>query len=853
MVMLLESGRDRGDVEFLGHTSTRPTIRLFCRPGIGCDTMEPGTRRGQVDSSSVPLRRKPDPVKEPAMLIRKLLTRPSGLLVLLLSFAGFGSTALAAPPADDRPANRLAKETSPYLLLHAHNPVDWYPWGPEAFAKAKAEKKPIFLSVGYSSCYWCHVMERESFEDAEIARFLNAHFVCIKVDREERPDVDQIYMTALQAVGPGGGGWPMSMFLTPDGRPFFGVTYLPPRDRNGSTGFLTLSNAIAKGWTVDRAEIEKSADALTDAVRQRLRAEKGRRGMPLSRDWATRGLDELAEQFDPDHGGFGYNPRNPRRPKFPEPVNLVFLLDQHTRKAAGRTAEPAAAKPGAADPLEMVRLTLDRMARGGIRDHLGGGYHRYSTDRSWTVPHFEKMLYDNAQLASVHLMAFETTHDPRWRAEAEATFAFVERSMTAPEGGFYSALDAETKAGEGAYYVWTRDEVKSALGDGPDASAFLQVYGLTGEPNFEGGRHVLLEPRTRAEQAEALKTTPAELEARLAPLRERLLAVREQRPAPLRDDKVLTGWNGLMIAAYADGYRVLRVEKYRRAAESAADFLLRRLRAPDGRLLRTYRVGQAKLPAYLEDYAFLAHGLIQLHAATGDARWLREARPLVDRMIADFEDRDDGGFFFTAVGHESLLARAKDPFDNALPSGNTVAILDLLALHKLTGESSYRDHADKALRAFATPMARLPYAMPMMLVGLEQDLDQRPEGGRSEPAPVVADAADASPRVVGASARVAEQSAIAAGKDVEAVVTVTIASGWHLYANPAGAAELKPTTIGLDPSSTGSATLVEVKYPAGESKVLASTGTEKVALYEGKVQFTARIRLAESIKPGPSG
>jgi uncharacterized protein YyaL (SSP411 family) len=780
-----------------------------------------------------------------------------GLLVLLVAFACPCPTSLAAPPDDGRPANRLAKETSPYLLLHAHNPVDWYPWGPEAFAKARAENRPIFLSVGYSSCYWCHVMERESFEDAEIARFLNAHFVCIKVDREERPDVDHIYMTALQAIGPGGGGWPMSMFLAPDGRPFFGVTYLPPRDRDGSTGFLGLITAVSKGWARDRAEIDKSADALSDAVKQRLRGEKARPGVPLSRFWAVRGLDGLAEQYDAEYGGFGFNPKNPRRPKFPEPANLVFLLDQHLRKAAGRNARQEATKAegGAVAPLEMemVRVTLDRMARGGIRDHLAGGYHRYSTDRSWAVPHFEKMLYDNAQLASVHLMAFELTGDPRWRAEAETTFAFVERSMTAPEGGFYSALDAETKAGEGAYYVWTRDEVKAVLGDGPDADAFARVYGLTGEPNFEGGRYVLLEPRPRAEQAEALKTTPAELEARLVPLRARLLAAREKRPAPMRDDKVLTGWNGLMIAAYADGYRVLRVEKYRRASEAAAEFLLKRLRTPEGRLLRTYRAGQAKLPAYLEDYAFLAHGLVRLHAATGEARWLREARALVDRMIADFEDREDGGFFFTAEGHESLLARPKDPLDNALPSGNSVAILDLLALHKATGESSYLEHAGKALRAFGTPMSRLPYAMPVMLVGLERYLDQEREPGRAAPEPGIAGADDDAPRTVTATARAAGDAAaaIAAGGEFDAVVAVAIGRGWHIYANPAGAPELRPTTLKIDPSSAGSATLVDVKYPAGEVKALASTGSDKAALYDGKVQITARIRLADQAEPGP--
>jgi uncharacterized protein YyaL (SSP411 family) len=791
------------------------------------------------------------------MTMRKTRPGRTGLLVLSLALAGLGAPAfsLAAPAEDGRTANRLAKETSPYLLQHAHNPVDWYPWGPEAFAKAKAQNRPIFLSIGYSSCYWCHVMERESFEDAEIARFLNEHFVCIKVDREERPDVDQIYMTALQAVAQGAGGWPMSMFLTPDGRPFFGVTYLPPRDRDGATGFLGLLNALTKAWDKQRPEIEKSAEAVTEAVRQRLRAEKGRAGAPLSREWASRGLGELTEQFDAVHGGFGFNPRNPRRPKFPEPANLVFLLDQHARDVATRKTGAATAKPegGPAEPLEMVRFTLDHMARGGIRDHLAGGYHRYSTDRFWAVPHFEKMLYDNAQLASVHLSAFEITGDPRWHAEAEATFAFVERSMTAPEGGFYSSLDAETQAGEGAYYVWTRDEVKAALGDGPDGDVFAQVYGLTGEPNFEGGRYVLQEPRSRAEQATALKTTPAELEARLAPLRARLLAVREKRPAPRLDDKVLTGWNGLMIAAYADGYRVLKAEKYRGAAEAAADFLLRRLRTSDGRLLRTYRAGQAKLGAYLEDYAFLAHGLLRLHAATGDARWLREARALVDRMIADFEDREDGGFFFTALGHESLLARPKDPLDNALPSGNSMAVLDLLALHKATGDSSYFDHSGKALRAFATPMTRLPYAMPVMLVGLEQDLDQERESGRAASEPRIAAADDDAPRTVTASAEPAGEAsaAVVPGGEFSAVVTVHVGTGWHLYANPVSAPELRPTTLALDPSSPRSATLVDVKYPPGEAKVIGSAGPDKVAVYEGKIQITTRIRLDSQARPGP--
>jgi uncharacterized protein YyaL (SSP411 family) len=343
-----------------------------------------------------------------------------------------------------RPANRLAKETSPYLLLHAHNPVDWYPWGPEAFAKAKKEGKPIFLSVGYSSCFWCHVMERECFEDESIARLMNEKFVCVKVDREERPDVDQVYMTAAQAFG--GGGWPLSMFLTPDGRPFYGGTYFPPRERDGMPAFPTILEGVAAAWRDERAEVEKAADRLTEIVRRASAGPAAGRRVPLTRALAAEGRAQLAEQFDPEYGGFGFDPARRRRPKFPEPPNLVFLLDQDRRDRVARAGAPALA---GRDPLAMVLKTLDAMARGGIRDHLAGGYHRYSTERTWSVPHFEKMLYDNAQLASVHLLAYEQTGDERWRREAEATFAFVARSMTAPEGGFYSALDAEVGGEEG--------------------------------------------------------------------------------------------------------------------------------------------------------------------------------------------------------------------------------------------------------------------------------------------------------------------------------------------------------------------------------------------------------------------
>jgi uncharacterized protein YyaL (SSP411 family) len=760
----------------------------------------------------------------------------------LLAFATCACSAGDDPPGKEkgRSTNRLAKETSPYLLLHAHNPVDWYPWGPEAFARAKAENKPIFLSVGYSSCYWCHVMERESFMDEAIAKVLNAGYVCIKVDREERPDVDQIYMAALQALGPG--GWPMSMFLTPDGRPFFGGTYFPSRDRDGSPGFQTIVTEVARAWGKDRAGIEKAADAVTEALRGRLKVAAAARKAIPSRTAIVQGEAQLAEQFDREYGGFGFNPANPKRPKFPEPVNLVFLLEQHRRGGPSSGGVPA---------LEMVTFTLDRMARGGIRDHLAGGYHRYATDRRWIVPHFEKMLYDNAQLASVHLAVYEITKDERWRAEAEATFGFVEAKLTSPEGGFYSALDAETKGEEGKYYVWTPDEVKAALGESPDAAAFSQVYGLVGEPTAEGGHYVLHEPRTRSEQAAALKLSAEDFEARLLPLLKRLLAAREKRPAPLLDDKILTAWNGLMIAAYADGFRVLKDAKYRQSAEKAARFVLKALRTKEGRLLRTYRAGSAKIPAYLEDYAFLAFGLLRLHQATGEAGWLREAQSVVDRMLADFEDKEDGGFFFTATDHEQLLARAKDPFDNALPSGNSVAVLDLLVLYRNTHRAPYLEQAGKALASTGSAIAQIPAALPLTLVGLGQYLDERPEAGteKLDPGGSATDPAD---RIITATIRAERerQADVVPGGEFAAIVKIAIKPGWHIYANPTGVAELNPTKLEVHPESRKIVSMNKAGYPAGVRKVLASSGKDEVSLFEKEVEVRAECVISKDAKPG---
>ncbi len=751
------------------------------------------------------------------------------VLGLLAALACAGGVAGDEPKRVEGPANRLAGETSPYLLMHAHNPVDWYPWGPEAFAKAKAENKPIFLSIGYSSCYWCHVMERESFMDPAIARALNAGFVAIKVDREERPDVDQVYMAAVQALT-GSGGWPMSTFLLPDGRPFYGGTYFPRAE------FAKILEGVGEAWRDQRAEVTRDAERLADAVRRSgnrgAGGAGGGGGVALTRELAGSGRAALLEQFDPEFGGFGFDLARPsmRRPKFPEPVNLLYLMDQARRDPAARP-----------DPRAMVDRTLDAMSRGGIRDHLGGGFHRYSTLRDWSVPHFEKMLYDNAQLAEAYLLAFEATGDPRWRIEAEATFAFVARTLTGPDGLFCSALDAESEGEEGKSYVWTRAEVERILGPGPFAG-FASFYGMDAKPNFEGDRHVLLEPKPlgAAGVARALE---------LAPSRAQLLAARDRRPRPLLDDKVLTSWNALMIGAYAEGARILKDPKYRDAADKAADALLATMRSADGRLLRTSRGGRAKLAGYLEDYAFLIRALIQVHAASGDPKRLAQARDLADRMIRDFADPEAGGFFYTSNDHESLLVRFKDPFDNAVPGANSVAIRALVGLARATGEARYLDEAGRALRAFAPSLAKRPDGSPLMLLALGEYLDARPEAaGPSSPAAPPAPLPGA-PGAVTAEAGEPTPKRVAPGGEFEVAVSLTIKAGYHIYANPAGTDDVIPTTIALAPAA--GAALVEARYPGGEAKVLAGTGTARVNVLEGGARVGARIRVALDARAGP--
>ncbi len=623
---------------------------------------------------------------------------------------------------DAQPTNHLAGETSPYLLLHVHNPVDWYPWGPEALEKARREGKPIFLSIGYSSCYWCHVMERESFMDEEIAAMLNEHFVCIKVDREERPDIDEIFMTALQIYfqltrSPQGGGWPLTIFLTPEGLPMMGGTYFPPRDSARGRGFLSVLRLVQDRWQQDPKRLRENGQQLADFVRDSLDQRQPLVGAPLGAAWLDELTDELNDEFDAEFGGFGYSAVNPRQPKFPEPSKLLFLLDRVERLDDGRARV-------------MLTTTLDAMAAGGIRDHLGGGFHRYSTDRYWRVPHFEKMLYDNALLLAVYARASQLLNEPRYAQVAHEMAQFVLTEMTDPGGGFYTALDAETDADEGAYYVWTDEELAELLSP-EELTLFSAVYGIGDEPNFEG-RHILLLPRPLTETAAGLSIETPQFNDQLATLRRRLLERRNQREQPLLDTKVLTSWNGLMIRGLADAGRMLEEPQYMDAAAKAAQFALANLRTPEGRLLRTWREGTAKLNAYLDDYAFLVDGLIALHEATGDQQWLKLAEELTQKQIALFHDDRFGGFYFTSSDHEALLARSKDPVDSALPSGNAVAAANLVYLANTLNDDEYRARATRGITAFQSLMESSPKLFPHMALTVANLAEEEASSGETQ-------------------------------------------------------------------------------------------------------------------------
>ena len=766
-----------------------------------------------------------------------------GALVTLAAGAGYwlggaGQTeALAAtdaghlknPDGSWKYTNALIHETSPYLQLHAHNPVEWYPWGSEALEKARREDKPIFLSVGYSTCYWCHVMERKVFSEPLIAALMNQWFVNIKVDREERPDLDQIYMIATQLVAQGRGGWPNSVFMTPDLRPFFAGTYFPPQDSHGRPGFQRVLQTLHKFWVEKRDEVENNAAQITAAIR---RQKASLQAPPMVPDTVlvNRAVAAIKGRYDAFNGGFG------GAPKFPPCIRLEFLLESLQREPDERA-------------LEIVRHTLVAMARGGIYDQVGGGFHRYATDAQWQIPHFEKMLYNQAHLSHLYLKAYRATGEESWKRVAEDIFRFVARELTDPAGGFYSALDAETEAVEGQYYLWTEETIGEILGG--EAEMFFEVYDLAAMPGGEG--EVLFMPQLLEEAATDLEVGLPLLQQQVEGWRSRLLKERAKRLYPLLDDKILASWNGMMIASYAYAYEVLRDEVYRRAGEAAAGFVLEHMRSADGGLKRSYRRGTIKYDGYLEDYAFMVQGLLALHRATGNERWLREGRALADQMVARFWDREDEGFFFTESGTD-LIVRIKDAQDSALPAANGVAVHVLLDLARQTGEKVYLEKGRRTLHAFGGMMQASPSAFTYMVATAARYLEM----DRSVPPPALvlptlATLKQAAPMVPAVPLRTRVELSVAQpapGQDFQIAVHLEIGAGWHINANPASSPVMLPTSLTVNADLP--LAIHRIEYPVPTSLYAAALG-ETLDVYLDGATLRADVQLQPQTPPGQQG
>ncbi|HHV30760.1 thioredoxin domain-containing protein [Acetivibrio mesophilus] len=587
----------------------------------------------------------------------------------------------------NKQANRLIHEKSPYLLQHAHNPVNWYPWCDEAFEKAKSEDKPIFLSIGYSTCHWCHVMERESFEDEEVADILNKNFICIKVDREERPDIDNIYMTACQALT-GHGGWPLTIIMAPDKRPFFAGTYFPKKDRMGMRGLVSILNSVHDTWVNEKDALDRFSTQIVNAISESIDDGSYNSIDEISEDIFEDAFSQFKYDFDNIHGGFG------SAPKFPTPHNLYFLL-RYWHKTKDEYA------------LNMVEKTLNSMYSGGIYDHIGFGFSRYSTDKKWLVPHFEKMLYDNALLAIAYLETYQATRDEKYADIAKQIFTYVLRDMTSPEGGFYSAEDADSEGEEGKFYVWSPDEIKEILGDS-DGEKYCKYYNITEEGNFEGLNILNLINSTISDEDMEFAES----------CRQKLFEYREKRVHPHKDDKILTSWNGLMIAAMAIGGRVLGIEKYSLAAEKAAEFIFSRLVRSDGRLLARYRDGEAAFLAYVDDYAFLVWGLIELYETTYRPQYLKKALKLNNDLIKYFWDNEKGGLFIYGSDNEQLITRPKEIYDGATPSGNSVAVLNFLRLARLTGQQELEEKAHQMFSLFGSKVGSMPRGYAFFLTAM---------------------------------------------------------------------------------------------------------------------------------------
>jgi len=643
-------------------------------------------------------------IRNRACLLKALVTIVTLVTLLLITLSTVKSHA-SEPKDEKKYSNRLKDEKSPYLLQHADNPVDWYPWGEEAFKKAIEENKPIFLSIGYSTCHWCHVMEHESFEDPEVAKLMNDVFVSIKVDREERPDIDNVYMTVCQMLSKGGCGWPLTIFITPDKKPFFAATYIPRQSRFGRTGMIELIPNVAEIWETQRDKILRSANKITSALQQSNQTSDSQ-GQELDISTIKLAYNQLAKRFDSKSGGFG------TAPKFPSPHNLLFLLHYWKRS-------------GDEKALDMVEKTLQEMRLGGIYDHIGFGFHRYSTDPEWLVPHFEKMLYDQAMLAMAYIEAYQATGKKEYQKTAREIFTYVLRDMTAPGGGFYSAEDADSEGEEGKFYIWTEDEIRKTLGK-EKGNLFIDVFNVQKEGNYseeasgkQAGKNILHLRQPLSRISSQFKVPENEIEESIESARYKLFSLREKRVHPYKDDKILTDWNGLMIAALAKGAKAFNEPKYVDSARRAVDFILNRMRTSDGRLLHRYRDGEAGIQANVDDYAFLIWGLFELYEASFDTNYLKTALDLNNQLVKYFWDEKSGGFYFTPHDGEALLVRQKEIYDGAIPSGNSVAMLNLLRLGRITANSDLEERAAKIEKTFSYQLKRSPSAFTMSMSALD--------------------------------------------------------------------------------------------------------------------------------------
>jgi uncharacterized protein len=595
---------------------------------------------------------------------------------------------------DVKHTNRLIHETSPYLLQHAHNPVDWYPWGDEAFAKAREENKPVLLSIGYSACHWCHVMERESFENERIAKLMNDLFVNIKVDREERPDLDEVYMNAVQMLT-GRGGWPMTMFLKPDGQPFYGGTYFPPEDRHGMPGFPRVLEGVAQAYRDKPEDVQKSAEQILSALKRMSHTHDHEHA--LAPDAIGKAAEQIAGAYDSENGGLG------QAPKFPNPgVYDLFLRHYHHAKSERF--------------LDMVKHTITRMAQGGIYDHVGGGFHRYSVDDKWLVPHFEKMLYDNAQLVRTLALLYRVTGDELFKGVMEETLDYLIREMLHDEGGFYSTQDADSEGEEGKFFVWSRAELRQILGE-EDGEVFARIYDVTESGNFDG-KNILHRILSFAQAAGLFKKSPDKIGMQISQARQKLFAARETREKPFRDEKIITSWNGLMLSGLAEALKISAKPSFLAAANRTIELIFTKLFS-DGLLLHTYKDGKAKQLGFLDDYAFLAVGLLDFYEATLDRSALERALELTEVMVREFWDSSEGGFFYTGDSHEQLVSRTKPVFDASVPSGNAKATELLLRLYHLTAKEDFLDKAETVLRSYSHPMQSQPFGFAHMLCALD--------------------------------------------------------------------------------------------------------------------------------------